>query len=167
MHRTIRAVLVLISALLFTISHAQTSSADLRQLLLDYGKWRIDVVSVGTALASAYASPPSHSSETVVFAASALSADMLQKALSATTTAWEDLTSSYQTHFENLNVASENENLLHAVFTSYQSLDSIRGPLLALMGSGVPADEWKSAYRDFSLYGELSDLWKAIYTLHY
>lgn len=166
MHRTIRAVLVLVSALLLTSSHAQTSSSDLRQLLLDYGEWRIDVINVGAALASAYASPLSHSSETVVFTASALSADMSLKALHATTTAWGDLTSRYGTLLGNFSITPESLYLVNAVNTAQQSLASIREPLLALIGSGVPADEWDSAYRDFTIYGELSNLWKTIYLLH-
>lgn len=166
MYRAIRArgALVLVCALLFTSAHAQTSSTDLRQWLLDYITWSTDVLNVDTALINTYGSQLARSSETVFFEASALSTDVRLKAMLAYPTA-EDLASRYGPLVSNFSPTTENVYLVRAVNTAQQSVNSMRQPLLALGGSGVPAAEWESAFRDFAIYSELSTLWQAMYDL--
>ena len=166
MYRAIRArgTAVLVFALLFTTAHAQTSSTDLLRWLLDYTNWSTDVLTVGTALSSTYESQRSRSSDTVYFTASALSADMRLRLSLASTTA-EDLTNRYGPLMRSLPLTAENLYLVSAVNAGQQSINFMRRPLLALGGSGVPADEWESAFRDFAIYSELSALWRAMYDL--
>lgn len=164
MHRTIRAVLVLVSALLLTSSHAQTSNATLKQWLVDYVNWTTDVVTVDGALNRTYVVQLDSSPETVVFAASALSPDMSVKALRISIIA-EDLIGRYPLALSDVSMEVEEDVLLgHITQVALFSIRSIHQPLQALVvPSGVPAGEWKSAYRDFYVYSELSLLWQAMY----